>query len=161
MCDGKGRGADSLAEAEEVVEKGSDRVHHTGKGGWKPKTRKGNTCKSRVCFCCRAWMGVTQIAGTLKNLQQFWRNEKTIPIKDIKSSRTSLLMRIISTSHTIKESYLPSETVIDSSSTIHIQTACVGAMLSAFGRASNGMLVQKPLSWITISWPRNWYLFRN
>jgi hypothetical protein len=43
------------------------------------------------------------------------------------------------TSHTIKESCLPSETVIDSSSATQIQT-CVGALLSAFRRASNGIL---------------------
>ena len=48
------------------------------------------------------------------------------------------------TSHTIKESCLPSDTVIDSSSTTHIQTAGVDATLPAFGRASNG-IVQKAL----------------
>ena len=45
-------------------------------------------------------------------------------------------------SHTVKESCLPSDTVVDSSRTIHIQTAGVGALLPAFGRASNGIVQQ-------------------
>jgi hypothetical protein len=44
------------------------------------------------------------------------------------------------TSHTIKESCLPEETAIDSSSTTNIQTANTGAVLPSFGKASHGRL---------------------
>jgi hypothetical protein len=47
-------------------------------------------------------------------------------------------------SHTIKQSCIPKNTAIDSSSPICIQTASAGATLSAYGRASNG-LVHKAL----------------
>ena len=48
------------------------------------------------------------------------------------------------TLHTVKNSCLASGTVIDSSSTTHIQTAGVDSTLPAFGRASNDIL-QKAL----------------